>query len=88
MAKKEKRFERVYKENTNLTTEVSILVDKTTRIQYLLVSSAYGTGMTPCWTARASPSCGGRRHRSRPGRIDGAPPQEVPVSKNEMPPKC
>lgn len=55
MAKKEKRFERVYKEDTNLTTEVSILVDKTTRIQYLLVSSAYGTGMTPLLDGEGKP---------------------------------
>ncbi|MCD8160052.1 MAG: DUF6440 family protein [Clostridiales bacterium] len=55
MAKKEKRFERVYKEGSELSNEVSILVDKTTRIQYLLVKSGYGMGVTPLLDGEGKP---------------------------------
>ncbi len=55
MAKKEKRFERVYKEGSDLSTEVNVLVDKTTRIQYLLVKSGYGMGVTPLLDSEGKP---------------------------------
>ncbi len=55
MAKKEKRFERVCKEGSDLTTEVNILVDKTTRIQYLVVKSGYGMGVTPLLDSESKP---------------------------------
>ncbi|MCC8064515.1 MAG: DUF6440 family protein [Clostridiales bacterium] len=55
MAKKEKRFERVYKEGSDLTTGVDILVDKTTRIQYLMVSSGYAMGVTPLLDSEGKP---------------------------------
>ncbi|MCD7856756.1 MAG: DUF6440 family protein [Clostridiales bacterium] len=55
MAKKEKRFERVYKEGSDLSTEVNVLVDKSTRIQYLLVKSGYGMGVTPLLDSEGKP---------------------------------
>ncbi len=55
MAKKEKRFERVFNEGSDLLTEATILVDKTTRIQYLLVKSGYGMGVTPLLDSEGKP---------------------------------
>ncbi|MCD7920630.1 MAG: DUF6440 family protein [Clostridiales bacterium] len=55
MAKKEKRFDRVYKEGSDWATEVNILVDKTTRIQYLVVKSGYGMGVTPLLDSEGKP---------------------------------
>lgn len=45
--KKEKRFEVVYQEGSELTRSSTILVDKVTGIQYLFLKSGYGAGLTP-----------------------------------------
>lgn len=42
----EKRFERIYKQSTNLGGEVQILVDRETGVQYLFRAEGYGGGMT------------------------------------------
>ena len=49
MAKKENRFEVVYKDGTQLGEEGTrqILVDKETGVHYLLWKSGYGAGITP-----------------------------------------
>ena len=49
MAKKENRFEVVYKDGTQLGEEGNrqILVDKETGVHYLLWKSGYGAGITP-----------------------------------------
>ena len=49
MAKKENRFEVVYKDGTQLSDEGyrQILVDKETGVHYLLWKSGYGAGITP-----------------------------------------
>ena len=49
MAKKENRFEVVYKDGTQLGDEGyrQILVDKETGVHYLLWKSGYGAGITP-----------------------------------------
>ena len=49
MAKKENRFEVVYKDGTQFGDEGyrQILVDKETGVHYLLWKSGYGAGITP-----------------------------------------
>lgn len=49
MAKKDTRFEVVYKEGSQLRDEGyrQILVDKETGVNYLLWKSGYGAGVTP-----------------------------------------
>ena len=49
MAKKETRFEVVYKEGSQLSEEGvrQILVDKETGVHYLLWKAGYGAGITP-----------------------------------------
>ena len=49
MAKKENRFEVVYRDGTQLGDEGyrQILVDKETGVHYLLWKSGYGAGITP-----------------------------------------
>ena len=49
MAKKEKRFEVVYKDGSQLADEGyrQILVDKETGVNYLSWKSGYGAGITP-----------------------------------------
>ena len=49
MAKKETRFEVVYKDGSSLSDEGyrQILVDKETGVNYLLWKSGYGAGITP-----------------------------------------
>ena len=42
----DKRFERIYKQSTNLAGEVQILVDRETGVQYLFRVDGYGGGMT------------------------------------------
>lgn len=46
MAKKEKRFVRVHSESS-LFTDTGIIVDRQTGVNYLLVSSSTGNGLTP-----------------------------------------
>ena len=43
---KEKRFEKVYSQGTDLTKYVEIFVDKQTGVNYLLFKSGYAGGMT------------------------------------------
>ena len=49
MAKKEKRFEVIYKDGSQLADEGyrQILVDKETGVNYLSWKSGYGAGITP-----------------------------------------
>ena len=49
MAKKEKRFEVIFKDGSELKEEGvrQILVDKETGVHYLLWKSGYGAGITP-----------------------------------------
>ena len=49
MAKKEQRFEVIYKDGSQLSDEGlrQILVDKETGVHYLVWKSGYGAGMTP-----------------------------------------
>ena len=43
---KEKRFEKVYSQGTDLTKYVEVFVDKQTGVNYLLFKSGYGAGLT------------------------------------------
>lgn len=49
MAKKEQRFEIVYKDGSQISDEGvrQIMVDKETGVNYLLWKSGYGAGITP-----------------------------------------
>ena len=49
MANKEKRFEVIYKEGTDITNagQRQILVDRETGVNYLLWMSGFGAGITP-----------------------------------------
>ena len=49
MAKKEKRFEVIFKDGGQLSDEGlrQILVDKETGVNYLMWKSGYGAGITP-----------------------------------------
>jgi len=44
---KEKRFLVTHSENASLTIDTKILVDQETGVNYLLVNSGYGAGLTP-----------------------------------------
>ncbi|MBQ4061243.1 MAG: xylan 1,4-beta-xylosidase [Christensenellaceae bacterium] len=54
--KKDNRFEVIYKEGTLFTKQ--ILLDKKTGVQYLLISSGYGTSVTPLLDAFGKPVTG------------------------------
>ena len=49
MAKKEERFEVIFRDGSSLKDEGirQILVDKETRVNYLCWKSGYGAGITP-----------------------------------------
>ena len=50
MAKKEERFEVIFRDGSSLKDEGirQILVDKETGVNYLCWKSGYGAGITPC----------------------------------------
>ena len=52
MAKKEKRFEKVYSQEMG---SVIILVDKQTGVNYLFAQSGYAGGLTPLLNADGTP---------------------------------
>ena len=52
MAKKEKRFEKIYSQEMG---SVTILVDKKTGINYLFAQSGYAGGLTPLLNADGTP---------------------------------
>jgi hypothetical protein len=52
MAKKEKRFEKVYSQEMG---SVTILVDKQTGVNYLFALSGYAGGLTPLLNADGTP---------------------------------
>ena len=52
MAKKEKRFEKVYSQDMG---SVTILVDKQTGVNYLFAQSGYAGGLTPLLNADGTP---------------------------------
>ena len=52
MAKKEKRFEKVYSQEMG---SVTILVDKQTGVNYLFTQSGYAGGLTPLLNADGTP---------------------------------
>ena len=52
MAKKEKRFEKVYSQEMG---SVTILVDKQTGVNYLFAQSGYAGGLTPLLNADGTP---------------------------------
>ena len=52
MAKKEKRFEKVYSQDMG---SVIILVDKQTGVNYLFAQSGYAGGLTPLLNADGTP---------------------------------
>jgi hypothetical protein len=47
MAKKEKRFEVIFEEASNITDSYRIVVDKNTGVNYILYASGYSGGITP-----------------------------------------
>lgn len=48
MAKQDKRFEVVHSEGNGLSSpNCQVLLDKTTGVQYLFVTSGYAGGLTP-----------------------------------------
>ena len=53
MAKKEKRFETIYKQGT--LDAIEILVDQETGVNYLFRSSGYAGGMTPLLDREGKP---------------------------------
>ena len=52
MAKKEKRFEKIYSQEMG---SVTILVDKKTGVNYLFAQSGYAGGLTPLLNADGTP---------------------------------
>lgn len=53
--KKDKRFVRVYKEYSAYDTLSSIYVDKETGINYLMIRTGYGVGLTPLLNSDGKP---------------------------------
>jgi hypothetical protein len=47
MAKKEKRFEVIFEETSNITDSYRIVVDKNTGVNYILYGGGYSGGITP-----------------------------------------
>ena len=47
MAKKEKRFEVIFEETSNITDSYRIVVDKNTSVNYILYTCGYSGGITP-----------------------------------------
>ena len=68
MAKKENRFEVIYKDGSQLMDEglCQILVDKETGVHYLTWKAGYGAGITPLLDAE--------------GKVVIAKPENSPVS--------
>ncbi len=52
--KKDKRFERIYKQ-TGFTTDISIWVDRETGVHYLQTTGGYGGGVTVLLDAEGKP---------------------------------
>ncbi len=54
MAKKDKRFEKIYKQSS-ATGKTEIFVDRETGVHYLYVSEGYGGGLTVLLDAEGKP---------------------------------
>ena len=54
MAKKNNRFERIY-EQSSMTMSETIILDRKTGVNYLLVNSGYGGGLTPLLNRDGTP---------------------------------
>lgn len=53
--KEEKRFAVLHEENTGFMTSCSVIVDKTTGVNYLLVTQGQGSGLTPLLDRNGKP---------------------------------
>ena len=55
MSKKDNRFVLIHKEGSDLGVMRMIYVDKETGVNYLMIKSGYGAGLTPLLDANGNP---------------------------------
>ena len=63
---KEKRFVKVSEQNLSIATNIQVLADRQTGVNYMLVTSGYGVSVTPMLDAQGNPLVGLPRSTADP----------------------